>query len=421
MNSITIVPKTLTTLKIGVVANLLEWYEFSIYGYLAVIIGLQYFNTNHDIVAVILAFSIFSVSYIIRPIGGLFFGYVADKYGLTRSLKISLLMMSVPTCLIGILPVYDDIGAIAPAALIVLRLIQGFGAGGELPASACYVYETSTKQNRGFLCSSVSASSLAGVLLGSLIVTVLSLYLEKDAMLTWGWRVPFLLGIPLTILIFRLRRSIQVDIPLQERENTSTKHSEFTINGLLNNTTAIMQASILIAFLQVSFYILFVWMPTYLEYFLDVPTNLSRLTNTLTLVAMTLITLFFGYISRYFKRKQIILTSIGISILLSYPLFMLLPTGSFLTLLIVQFIFALAIGAMNGVMMETLAELFPKHIRCSGFSLTFSTATSLFGGSAPAICSYLVYKTGIISSPAIYIICFGLLALPFAFSLKVAQ
>ena len=417
MNPIMTSPNITNTLKIGIVANILEWYEFSVYGYLVGIIGQQFFNTTDEVIAVILAFSIFSMSYLIRPLGSIFFGYLGDKYGLHRSLKHSLLMMSIPTCFIGLLPGYDNIGAFAPVLLCALRIIQGFAAGGELPSSACYVYEHSNSHHRGWLCSSVSASSLTGVLLGSLTVTLLSLFFGQEYMSAWGWRIPFLMGLPLTIVIFYLRRNLHVNLE-ESSQQADTKKSEFNRLGQLNNIFAMMQAFFLVAFLQVYFYVLFIWMPTYLEYFLHISANISHLSNTLTLIALAIFTLLFGFLSRYFNRRQIILLSIISSVLLSYPLFALLPKGTFLIVVIVQFIFALSIGAMNGVTMETLGNLFPKNIRCSSFSISFSSASTFFGGTAPAICSYFVHKTGILLFPAFYMVLFGLLAFPFAVRLK---
>src|SRR6185312_8898309 len=161
--------RTRHLLKLGIVANIFEWYEFNIFGLLASLLGQLFFQSSDTLVNLLKAFSIFAVSFIARPLGGLFFGLIGDRIGRRASLRLSLILMSIPTILIGLLPVYDQAGVIATISLVILRLIQGFAAGGELPTTACYVFESATAQNRSLLCSVVVTSPKIGMLLAALV------------------------------------------------------------------------------------------------------------------------------------------------------------------------------------------------------------------------------------------------------------
>lgn len=407
--------KTLNTaaiLKIGVVANIIEWYEFCVYGYLAGVIGQLFFKQTNPGLSIIQAFFLFSISYLIRPLGSIFFGYVGDKYGRNIALNCSLLMMSIPTFLIGVLPTYQDIGLTAMFLLLVLRVIQGFAAGGELPISACYVYESALLKNRSILCSSVSVSSLLGVLCGSLVVTILSSIFTNEEVIQWAWRIPFWLGCPLTIIVFYLR------CDLVKTSFLTTIQKQKTIE-IKNIYPQLFQAILLVAFLQVSFYLLFVWMPSYLKYFLNISSEIASFTNTITLCSMALLCLLSGYAPKYVGRKTILLVGVVLTTFLVYPLFLLLinyPSEDML--LLVQILFAICVSLVNGVMMETLGSLFAAQNRCLGVGVGFTFAAAFLGGTAPTVCSYVIYKTGIFIFPAFYIMLFGLIALPVALRLR---
>lgn len=158
---------TQSLLKVSLVANIFEWYEFSIYSYLATTFGQLFFKSTHPTIALIQSFALFASSYFMRPIGALFFGTLGDKTSPNNALHYSLVIMATPTVLIGLLPTYDQIGSLATLSLIILRLVQGFGAGGELPVSGCWIFEQSSIQKRGILCSTTIVGASAGVLLSS--------------------------------------------------------------------------------------------------------------------------------------------------------------------------------------------------------------------------------------------------------------
>lgn len=413
--------ETRALLKIGLIANLFEWYEFSIYGYLAAILGRLFFEPpQSSIHSLIQVFGIFTASYLIRPIGSLFFGVIGDRMGRSYSLRLSLLIMSVPTVLIGMLPVYSEIGGIATACLLSLRLVQGFAAGGERPVLGCYIFENAQPSRRGFLCSTVIVSTSIGMLSGSLVFNVLGWCFTEAVILEWAWRIPFLLGFPITLYIFYARQKLFEAQVFSDISTDVPKQSPI-LSVLLQAKKPLLQSIVLIAFPITAFYILAIWMPLYLVYFLGYPQTIASLSNIVTLCAMVFFYLIAGYLSDFLGYKRLMLVS-SIMILLSiYPIFWMLQNGSYSLLLGSQLLYGFLLSGIDALSISYLGDVFPKAIRCSGMALSHSLASALFGGITPLVCTYLTYKTQLLTFPALYIIALGLLALPIVLRLRTAK
>ena len=189
--------------------SIAEWYDFSIYAFLAVVLGKVFFASSTPQMALIKAFAIFSISYLARPIGSIVFGYIGDRFGRRISLRLSLLLMAIPAALIGLLPTYDSVGFLATVFLIALRFTQGFATGGEFPGIACYVYEAAKPERKNFLCSIAVASPTMGLLLASLVATALHAFVPEQAIYDWAWRVPFLISILILFFIFYIRKDLE--------------------------------------------------------------------------------------------------------------------------------------------------------------------------------------------------------------------
>ncbi|MCF6777290.1 MFS transporter [Thiotrichales bacterium 19X7-9] len=398
-------------IKIGFVSNIFEWYDFSIYAYLAVIIGEHFFPSSDDYIAIIKVFLLFAISYLIRPIGSIFFGRIADKYSRSLVLKISLIIMAIPTFLICILPTYAQVGMIATFSMVILRLLQGFAAGGELPISACYMYESAPSDRKSFYCSFVAASSMTGVLVGSVIVTILYYILGDKLMMQWGWRIPFLLGFIGIIFVFYIRK----DIVEPQRNNSKYIRTKKCISS---HKLSMLQVVLLNAFISISFYLLFVWMPSYLHVFLMIPSKFAFVSSSVSLLLLICFTLLFGYLAPKIGRKNLAILSIISIMLLAYPAFQLLKHGNFLLVVIAQIIFALCLSFIDGINMEMMGSRFKDYFRGRGISIGFTLSTAVFGGTAPVICSYLIHTTGSDLSPIIFLIVACIIALPFALTLK---
>lgn len=397
-------------LKIGLVANIFEWYEFVIYAYLADIIGQVFFNASDSVSGLIRTFSVFAIGYLARPLGSFFFGIIGDRVGRGRSLKISLLLMAVPTVLIGLLPTYQNIGLLAPALLLALRLIQGFAMGGELTMSGCYIFEAAPDDRKSVLCSMVAVSPILGILLAALVSSLLFLVFDHKMILEWAWRIPFFLSILLTIGICIIRRGIYSSNTIT---NSIRQVFDFRIFKL-----SLLKTLPLFSFSTIFFYTLITWLPAYLIHFLDYSPRLSRLVNILVLATLIPSYLGAGHIASLVGYHRLIKIGLTTTILLIIPLWFSFQSASFSAILATQILLALLLSSIEGVIIETLARQFPFSMRCRGMNLACTIPAVFLGGTTPLIFTWMIQKTGLLMFPAFYIMFFGLLALPAAWRLK---
>jgi MHS family proline/betaine transporter-like MFS transporter len=190
----------------GIVGNLLEWFDFAIYGFFALTIGKVFFPKEDPVAQVIAAFGVFAIGFLMRPIGGLLLGYIGDKYGRQKAMLISVAAMAIPTFFVGILPGYETLGLAAPILLLLLRMIQGLSVGGEYTTSIVYMLEHTEPRRRGFVGAFAVSGAVGGILLGSAFGAFLASTLSPEALQEWGWRVPFLMGLILGLAGLYLRR-----------------------------------------------------------------------------------------------------------------------------------------------------------------------------------------------------------------------
>jgi MHS family proline/betaine transporter-like MFS transporter len=407
-----------SALPIALTANLLEWYEFAISGLMALTIGKLFFPASGDTAALIASFSVFATSYLARPIGSVFFGIWAEKRGARAALTLSLILMAVPTALIAFLPTYETAGYLATGVLIVLKILHGFAAGGELPISAYYVSLNTSEKNRGFYCSLVSLSTLLGVLLASVVVLVLpSLASKISAMFPGGvitghlgevWRWPFLLSIPLSLWVLWIRASMPVTIV----DKLLTPRISLT-----KPVAPLMQAAVLVAFLQMHFYTVFFWLPNYLHSYLGVSNQDAHQTNLIGLTVLAISIFCTGYATRRISASRLLLTGIIGLLVSSYPLFAVLQSGTYWSLLFAQSAFAVMDGLIYGTIFIVLAGLFEENWKSLGMTIGFTVPTAIFGGTAPVVCTYLIKWLDILAAPALYLMAMGLLAAPVAYHL----
>jgi MHS family proline/betaine transporter-like MFS transporter len=216
-------------IRAGIIGNVMEWYDFAIYGYFALIIGKLIFPSSSASTSVIAAFGAFAAGFLMRPIGSLIFGNIGDKLGRKRALLISVLMMAIPTFLIGVLPVHEQIGITAPILLVILRMLQGLSVGGEYTTSVVFLVENSPDGRRGFMASWSGWGAVAGILLGSAVASLITTLLTPVQLASWGWRLPFLIGIIIAFVGFYIRRHLPDISPVSNQEKpTSPIREAFT-------------------------------------------------------------------------------------------------------------------------------------------------------------------------------------------------
>jgi MFS transporter, MHS family, proline/betaine transporter len=386
------------------VGNLVEWFDFAVYGYLAATLGAVFFPSEDPTISLLSSFAVFGVAFFARPLGGFFFGPLGDRIGRQSTLAAVIILMSFATFAIGFLPGYAAIGIWAPLLLVFLRLVQGFSAGGEFGGASAFLAEYSPDDRRGFLVSWIEFSAVGGFLLGAASVLLLTTGLGEDVMSSWGWRIPFLLAGPLGLIGLYIRLRLE-DTPefraLEQAGEVSRSPLQETVT---QNWQPILQVVGLVIIQNAGFYIVLTYMPTYFSEELGFSSTSSSLSAVLTLlVAMALIPPLGALSDRVGRRPLLAASCVGFA-LLSYPLFLLMNQKS----LFAAGLAHVALGALLAIFLSTtiaaLTELFPTRVRYGGFSIGYNISVAVFGGAAPFFATWLISVTGNPLSPAFYLI-----------------
>lgn len=383
--------------------NCLEWFDFGIYSYLADTVGHVFFPTHDTTASLLSSFGVFAVAFLVRPLGGFFFGPLGDKVGRSRVLATTIILMSGGTFVVGLLPSYASIGIWAPILLIIARLIQGFSTGGEYGGAATFIVEYAPDNRRGFLSSFLEFGTLGGYSLGASIVTGLTLSLGQQGMQDWGWRIPFLCAGPLGALGLYLRLKLE-DSPLYNELRRRGGTTRFPLREIFAEHWRQMLLCIgLVLILNVAYYTVLSYLPSYLKDVLHMSSTKSLLTLVVTMVGMMGVITFVGHFSDRAGRKPVLLAACFGFVLLSWPAFWLLSQGSVATVSAGMVILGVLVVILAGVMPATLPAIFPTRIRYSGFAVAYNLSTSLFGGTAPFLITWLISITHNDFVPAFYL------------------
>ena len=397
------------------IGNFVEWFDYAAYGYLAAVIAVVFFPETDKTTGLLAAFAVFAVSFVIRPIGGIVWGHWGDKFGRRSALSLSILIMSGATFLIAFLPSYEQVGVLSPLLLLLVRLVQGFSASGEYAGASAFLAEYAPKNQRGFYTSMVPASTAAGLLLGSLMVTLLHATLTPEQMHQWGWRLPFLLAAPFGLIGRYIRLHLQDTPKFREMEGRLAENEKDTalpIRQLLTTyRKKVLIACGVVCLNAVAFYMMLSYMPTYLSVELNVSETLSFISSSIALAAYIGFVFFMGYLSDHHGRKTMLVSASVLFIVLAVPLFQILGHGHFWAIVLVQIVFGALLAMNDGTLPSFLAEIFPTPVRYSGFALSFNTGNALMGGTAPLVSTWLISLTGNKLAPAWYLMAIALLAL----------
>ena len=391
------------TLFAGMVGNILEWYDFVVYGFLAGIIGKLFFPSGNPTVELLKSLVVFAVGFLARPVGALLFGYLGDVLGRKKSLMISIIIMAFSTTSIGLLPTYNHIGILAPTLLVLLKILQGLSVGGEYTTSVSFVVEHAPKGKRGLFGSVAILGAVVGILLGSASGALITKILSEESLYSWGWRTLFFTGVILGFIGFYVRRNIDETPKFKELEIKREVDKRPVIDLFKFAKLDFFKTFALSVFQAVGFYTIFVYISQHLATFVKFPKSVALSINTVSMIVLAILIPLFGYLSDRFGRKPFILFSTGATLIMAYPLFKLLSTGNITDAFLGQLIFAVITAGFMAVLPTTLVEIFPTKIRNTGYSLGYNLPFAIFGGTAPLIATLLVDKTGDISSPAYYL------------------
>ncbi len=408
MSSSPAVRKAVTGASIG---NAVEWFDFAIYGFLATFIAAKFFPSGDDTAALLNTFAIFAAAFFMRPLGGFVFGPLGDRIGRQRVLALVILLMSVATLAIGLLPTYAAIGVAAPLLLLFFRCLQGFSAGGEYGGGAVYLAEYAPAGRRGFFVTFMAWSGVVGFLLGSITVTVLAAALPTAAMESYGWRIPFLMAAPLGLVGLYIRTRLD-DTPeftaLTEQDQVAKKPLR---EAVTTSWRSILQVIGLFLIFNVSYYVVFAFLPTYLIRTLEFSKTMSFLSITLAcLVALVLILPLAALSDRVGRKPMLVAGSAGFAVL-GYPLFLLLNSGSLAAAITAHCILAAIASVYISTAVTAGVELFVTRVRYSGFSIGYNIAVAGFGGTTPYVVTWLTATTGNALAPASYLVAAAVLSL----------
>ena len=406
--------------------NFIEWFDYASYSYFATTIALVFFPTDNHTVAMLQTFGVFALSFILRPIGALFWGSYGDKKGRKAALAHSIMFMSGASFLIGCLPSYSVIGVGAPILLLLLRMVQGFSASGEYAGAATFLGEYAPTSKRGIYCSLIPASTAIGLLAGSTLATLMTANMNSSAMVGWGWRVPFLLAGPLGLIVLYIRTKLSDSPVYQSMNDALESKSAASADGQVVSKSGMFAPlaelfhnhlkALIISFgacvlNAVGFYTVLTYLPTYLSDTVGMAAAQSSTITTICLVLYVALVFGMGHISDMFGRKKVLIGACVAFIVLTVPAFMALNTAQFWPVLIVELAMCATLTANDGTLSSYLTETFPTSVRFTGFAFSFNLANAIFGGTAPFIATWLIYTTGSSIAPAWYMVAVAAVAL----------
>ncbi len=373
----------------SVSGNVLEWYDFALYGYFASIIAMLFFPSKNEYVSLMITFGVFASGFIVRPFGGAFFGYIGDRYGRRTALILSIILMSLPTTLMGMLPSYHSLGLAAPIIFTALRFFQGLAVSGELTGSGVFLVESAPDKKKGFYGSLIMCSTYIGLLLGSACCAIVTIVFSKIQVINFAWRIPFLLSslFGVVVLILRMKCSESpMFIDAKYKNNLIKKPIQKVLLDYFPQTILIFLIS---STLAVSIYLLIGYFPTFFVSTMKVSLKESMIVSVVGLLSLSVFVPVFGLLSDIFDKK--ILHGLGAFGFLtcSYLIFHFAMGKNIFFLITSEVLIALFIAPIAGSLISMLSEMFPTNVRYTGISIGYNIGMAIFGGITPLVAMYL--------------------------------
>jgi MHS family proline/betaine transporter-like MFS transporter len=382
------------TIVAGAIGNLLEWYDFGVYGYFAIVLGRVFFPTTNATTSLLSSLAVFGVGFFMRPVGAIVFSHYGDRIGRKQVLSVTIIGMGIATFIVGLLPSYATIGLAAPVLLVVFRLAQGFFAGGELFGAASFVVEHAPSDKRGQTGSWVQVTLAGGLLAGALLAALLNNVLTSAQLTSWGWRVPFLLGIIVAIvgLLIRLRAEESPKFTEVERAGQIAKTPFLEAWRHYRRIVLLVLGYTLAG--STSYYVFTTTLPAFAKVVLKVPFGTSVWASAVALVCFMVFIYLAGTISDRVGRRPLLMAyAVGIIVLIFPGFYLMQAVPSFTTVLFVQIVFLAIQACFAGACMAGYVELLPTRVRYSGIAVPYNIITAIFGGSAPYVITWISTTT----------------------------
>ncbi|GAB6846049.1 MHS family proline/betaine transporter-like MFS transporter [Methylorubrum rhodinum] len=401
------------------VGNVAEWYDFGVYAFFEPVIQKVFFSNLSHPMGEIATFGLFAVAFLIRPLGGAFFGPLADRIGRNKVLAATMILMAVGTFAIGCIPSQESIGILAPLLLLAARLVQGFSTGGEYGSAMTFIAEYAPDRKRGFLGSWLEFGTFTGYLLGAIVVTTAHVALTEEQLLDWGWRLPFFLALPLGLIGLYLRSQLAetpafAALERQAEEREKTQRATQTYRDVLVLWPYALVCMGLVLAWNVPNYMLTAYMPTYVTQTLPtmqgsggMSATASQILQIVVMVIALLAIPLIGRLSDRFGRKPFALAGAVGLVVLALPMILLIRSQNQAAVFLGLLMMGLLLICFSATMPSTLPALFPTNIRATGLSIAFNVSVSLFAGTTSLVVGSLVAFTGDLNWPAYYLMIAG--------------
>jgi len=372
----------------GIIGNVLEWYDFAVYGFFATAIGQEFFPHQDRVAQLLSAFGVFALGYLMRPLGGAVTGHIGDRFGRRAALTFSVVAMAIPTFLIGLLPGYRTLGLLAPIALTLLRMVQGLSVGGEYTSSMVFLVEQAPDGRRGLMGALTACGAIAGILLGSAVGAAFTANLSAAALQAWGWRIPFLFGLVVGIGGYVLRRQMVETIATERRERAPIAET------LQDHWRTVLGFAGLSVFNAVGFYVSFVFLVSWLQTADHIAPARALEINSFSMAILLAVVVASGLLADRFGRKRLLILATVLGFIGALPLFWLLNHPSAWLAQLGQLGLVLTVGLYGGTQPALLVEAAPLRVRCTAVSLGYNISFGVIGGLTPLVASWLVARTG---------------------------
>ena len=390
----------------GMLGTLVEYYDFSVYAFLAVIFAPSFFTTSSPAVATLSALLVFASAYLVRPLGGIVFGRIGDRFGRRTALTATVGLMGIASVAIGVLPTYGTIGVLAPVLLVLLRLVQGFSAGGELTGALTLVAESSGPRRRGLLSSLTPAGSSLGFALATGVVGVTAFSVGADAMAAWGWRIPFLLCLPFTLTCLLVRLGLEDSPEFRNADRQATLRRRPLREVFTEHKGALVVVTVIAFALNAVGYVGLTYVSGFLQKVHGFSTGYASTLSAIVITIACVIGMPLGGVltDRYGRRPVCIASTAAIAIV-GLPLFLLMESTTSVVLIGLAYIVIMVLNAVQTVSGFSLyTSVFPSRVRYTGTSVGHNIGLIVGGGFTPVIAAQLVLWTGSPVSPAYWMI-----------------
>ncbi|MTD52428.1 MFS transporter [Amycolatopsis sp. RM579] len=400
------------------IGNTVETYDYAVYGFLTVVLSKLFFPAQQPGVALLSAFAVFGVAFVVRPLGSLLFGSIADRLGRKPALVATIALMAGSTAAIGMLPPAASIGVWAPILLVVFRLLQGLAAGGEYGTAMTYAAEFTPPRKRGSMTSRVQIGSVASLLLAAGAVLLLSATLTPAAMASWGWRVPFLLALPLGLVGLYIRRQLDESPEFRALENRTQVPASPVKESFTTHWRLIVLIFAVAAFQQIGYYVAFTYAQSYLIRLGFTQSEATLATVISIAVAVVLVAVGGPLSDRWGRWPMLLGLSVG-TFVLAYPLFVGLSSAKSLGAAIAMTVLLGVLPALyTAVAPAAYVEVLPARVRATVFAVGFALAATFLGGPALYVSQTLVQVTGDNRAPAMFLMFGALLSVIAAFFVR---